>query len=297
MDWKTIGQAIGNAMDVKLFKLGETQVTGSTLFAVLIIILATYLLSRWSQRGLERLLVKSGVKKESTILIIRRTAHYLIVLTGIVASLQTVGIDLSTLFAAGAVFAVGLAFAMQTIAQNFVSGIILLIERTIKQGDVLEVEGQLVKVISMRIRSTLVRTRDEEEIIVPNSLLVQGMVKNYTMSDSAYLLATTVGVVYGSDMKKVREILEGTIGSLPFDVDQEKSGVLMREFGNSSVDFRVFVMIDDPWRARRLRSKLNEAIWWALKDADITIAFPQLDVHFDSAVEKTFDLVASRGNA
>jgi potassium efflux system protein len=295
MDWTMVRKAIGHAMDVNLFMLGETRVTGSTLVAVLIIILVTYFFSRWSQRWLERLLVRSGVKKEGTIVVTRRLVHYLILLAGIVASLQTVGIDLSTLFAAGAVFAVGLAFAMQNIAQNFVSGVILLVERSIKPGDVLEIEGQMVKVLTMGIRTTLVRTRVQEEMIVPNALLVQGMVKNYTMSDSAYLLGTTVGVVYGSDMKKVRQVLEGVLASLPWGGGPDTSRVLMLEFGNSSVDFRVLTTVDNPWIARRLLSELNESIWWALKEAGITIAFPQLDVHFDPEVERSLELVASRG--
>jgi potassium-dependent mechanosensitive channel len=116
------------------------------------------------------------------------------------------GLDLK-LFAAGAVFAVGLGFAMQNIVQNFVSGVILMVERTIKPDDVLEVEGDIVRVQKMRIRATMVRTRNEEELIIPNSTLVQGAVKNYTLTDSRFLLGTVVGVTYGSDMQLVREVL------------------------------------------------------------------------------------------
>ena len=115
---------------------------------------------------------------------------------------------LEALFAAGAVFAIGLGFAMQNIVQNFVSGVILLAERTIKPGDVLQVDGRFVKVRHMGIRSTICRTLDEEEIIVPNATIVQSTVTNYTLQDSLFRLRCTVGVVYGSDMVLVKNTLQ-----------------------------------------------------------------------------------------
>ncbi len=293
MEWTASLQAIKEVLGIRIFALGKTQITTGTLVFILVIVIATILLSRLAQRSLERVLTKSGMKKESTVQVIRRLTHYAILLAGLVAALQTVGIDLSTLFAAGAVFAVGLGFAMQNIAQNFVSGIILLVEQSIKPGDVLEVEGEVVRVVKMGIRSTLVRTRNEEELIVPNAILAQGMVKNYTLSDSSYLLKAEVGVIYGSDMKMVREVLEQAAASVPWRDQSQEPRVLMREFGDSSVNFSVFVWIDEPWPARRLLSDLNESIWWALKDAGITIAFPQLDVHFDPEVEKSLRLVST----
>jgi len=203
---------------------------------------------------------------------------------------------LSTLFAAGAVFAVGLGFAMQNVAQNFVSGVILMVERSIKPGDILMVEDQMVRVERMGIRSTIVRNRDEEELIVPNSILAQGSVKNYTLTDNLYLLKAEVGVVYGSDMKLVREVLERTARGIPWRVEKEEPRILLRQFGSSSVDFQVFIWVDQPWISRRLLSDANERIWWALKEAGVTIAFPQLDVHFDAPVEESFRLVAGRSN-
>ena len=182
---------------------------------------------------------------------------------------------------------------MQNIAENFVSGIILLVERSIKPGDIIEVEKDVVKVIKMGIRSTLVRTRNEEELIVPNAILAQAMVKNFTFSDSSYLLKAQVGVTYDSDMKLVKEVLDKAANSVTWSDKSQTPRVLMTEFGDSSVNFSVFVWINEPWPARRFLSDLNETIWWSLKDAGITIAFPQLDVHFDPEVERSLRLVSS----
>ncbi len=270
---------------VELFTVRTTTVTVGSLIIVIIIVLATYFLSRLSRRGIHRFFEKKELKNRENSAIIQRISQILIMLAGGVAALQVLGIDLSTLFAAGAIFAVGFGFAMQNIAQNFVSGIILLVEKSIKQGDVLEIEGEVVKVVKMGIRATMVRTRNEEELIVPNSTLVQGMVKNYTLSDASYLLTTTVGVVYSSDMKRVIEVLEKTARDIPWRDQKQVPKVLMSEFADSSVNFKVYVWIHEPWSARQLKSELNTAIWWALKAADIVIAFPQLDVHLDPRIE------------
>ncbi|MFH1844578.1 MAG: mechanosensitive ion channel domain-containing protein, partial [bacterium] len=170
------------------------------------------------------------------------------------------------------------------IVQNFVSGIILLAERTIKPGDVLQVDGRFVKVRHMGIRATIARTLDEEEIIVPNAAIVQGTVTNYTLQDSLYRLRATVGVVYGSDMKLVRETLETAARSQSWRYPAKDPVVFMTDFADSAVVWEVSVWIDDPWVMRRAKSDLNEAIWWALKEQGIVIAFPQVDVHLDEEV-------------
>lgn len=280
--------SIKEGLAVDLFMIGETQIKVSTLVVIALIIVTTLLLSRVIQRVLVRLLMKAGINAESSLHLIRKLVHYTLLIGGLVASLQTMGIDLSTLFAAGAVFAVGVGFAMKNIAENFVSGLILLVEQSIKPGDVLQLESEVVRVERIGIRSTLVRTRNEEEVIVPNSILVQSMVRNFTLSDSSYLLGATVGVVYKSDMKKVRQVLEATALEIPFRDMSQEPRILMKEFADSAVVFSVYIWINEPWIARRLGSELNEAIWWALKDAGITIAFPQLDVHFDTQAEQAF---------
>lgn len=290
MEWTDVLPRVKEGLGMRLFNIGDTEITAGTFAVIAVIVFATLLLSRIIQRSLARIMGKSGMGKESTIQIAQRLTHYIILLGGFVAALQTIGIDLSTLFAAGALFAVGLGFAMQNITQNFVSGVILLVEQSIKPGDVLEVDGQVVRVMKMGIRSTVVRTRNQEELIVPNATLVQGMVKNFTLTDSRFLLRAEVGVVYDSDMKQVVSVLEQVAGSLPWRDQTEAPRVLMREFGDSSVNFSVMVPVNQPWIARRLLSELNTAIWWAFKEANIVIAFPQIDVHFDPPVTESFGL-------
>jgi small-conductance mechanosensitive channel len=203
---------------------------------------------------------------------------------GVFAALRVAGIDLTALFAAGALFAVAFGFAMQKMTPNFVSGVILLTEGAIKPGDVLQIEGRMVRVRDMGIRATIVRTLDDEDMIIPNWVLVQSAVTNYTYRDSVIRLRVLVGVSYGPNLRRVREALEGAVQNLDWTSKENEPVILLSEFGSSSVDFEVSVWIDDPWRSRRARSALREAIWWAFKDSGITIALPQLDLHLDEPV-------------
>ena len=185
-------------------------------------------------------------------------------------------------------FAIAIGFAMQNIVQNFVSGIILLIERTIKPGDILEIEGTVVKVIDMGIRTTVVRTWREEELIMPNSIFAQTTVKNYTLNDNEFRLGVEVGVAYESDMRKVIEVLETTARDVTWRLPEPEPRVLLQDFGDSAVIFGVYVNIDDPWKQRVYMSDLRKAVWFAFKEAGITIAFHQVDIHFDPPVTEAF---------
>lgn len=272
---------LDHALDVRLFEIGGTSITVATLVIFVAIVLATMLASRLTQRAITKGFKARKVTDEGTIGVTTRLTHYLILTVGLGVGLHTLGINLTGLFAAGAVLAVGIGFAMQTIAQNFVSGVILLIERSITPGDVIEIDGQLVRVSRMSIRTTHARTLDDEEVIVPNSHLVQSMVTNYTLRDTLYRISSEVGVIYGSDMKQVRETLERAAAAIDWRTRDRDPVVLLVGFGDSAVNFRVSVWIDDPWTMMRKKSALNETVWWALKEAEITIAFPQLDLHLD----------------
>ena len=270
--------------DVKLFDLGTTPITVGTVVVMLAVLLVTWLVSWTVTRTVRKALGLKGIEDTGTIAVVTRFLHYFILGAGLFVALRVAGVDLTALFAAGAVFAVAFGFAMQNITANFVSGMILLTERAIKPGDVLHVEGKMVRVRDMGIRATIVRTLDDEDVIIPNAVLAQGSVLNHTFRDSLMRLRVAVGVSYGSDLRLVREVLTAAATHLDWRTQEKNPVILLTDFGNSSVDFEVSVWIEDPWLSRRNRSDLREAIWWALKEADITIAFPQLDLHLDEPV-------------
>ncbi len=282
-------------LNIALFDVSGTTITVATLLYFVIVIVLTFVAAGLLQRGVARAFHKEGQKDEGTAAVASRLVRYVVLVVGLSVGVHNLGIDLTALFAAGAVFAVAIGFAMQNIAQNFVSGVIVLLERAIKPGDVLEVEGRMVRVRDMGIRATIARTLDEEDIIIPNSLLVASSVKNYTLKDSLYRLRAWVGVVYSSDLTLVRQVLEKTATGLDWRSRQQKPRIQLKEFADSSVNFEVSVWINDPWTMQQRRNDLNEAVWWALKEAGVVIAFPQLDVHFDPQVVES--LSAARKTA
>jgi small-conductance mechanosensitive channel len=295
LSWRDrIGEG-ASLFDIRLFEISGTPVTVVTLAIFVLVLLATLVIARLLQRLFIRAFAARGQQDEGSVAASARLIRYGVWVTGLAVGVHSLGINLTALFAAGAVFAVAIGFAMQNIAQNFVSGVIVLAERAIKPGDVLAVDGRLVRVRDMGIRATIARTLDEEDIIIPNNQLVTTSVKNYTLRDSLYRLRATVGVTYGSDMARVREVLEAVAAELDWGSREQPPRVFLLEFADSAVVWEVSVWMDDPWQMNRCRSQLNEAIWWALKEAGITIAFPQVDVHFDPPVSAALESMRAAG--
>lgn len=270
---------------LRLFTLAGTSVNVATLAVSFAIAVLSFFLARFAERASAKFLRIRGVTDEGSLGATGRLVYYAILAVGLATAVHMLGINLAALFAAGAFLAIALGFAMQNITQNFVSGLILLVERTIKPGDIIEIENRMVKVTKLGMRATVVRTWDSEDFIIPNSLLVSSTVKNFTLRDRQHRIRTTVGVAYESDMKRVRTALEECAAGLTWREQSTHPVVLMKQFGSSSVDFDVSVWVNDPFSRSISQSNLNEAVWFALKNAGITIAFPQLDVHLGEPSE------------
>ncbi|MEO7366521.1 MAG: mechanosensitive ion channel domain-containing protein [Gemmatimonadaceae bacterium] len=269
-----------------LFTIARTPVTVMTLVVFLAIAVLAFWASRLAGRATKRGFAMRGVTDEGTTGAAARLVQYVVMIFGLGIALQTLGVDLNALFAASAFFAVALGFAMQNVAQNFVSGVILLTERTIKPGDILRVEDRVVRVTRMGLRSTVARTRDEEDLIIPNSVLVANTVTNYTLRDAVYRVRATVGVSYEANLDAVTEILTAAASELPERFMGRDPRVLLTGFGDSSVNFEVSVWIQDPWLSPVNMSALNYAIWRGLRNGGVTIPFPQRDIHVISLPEK-----------
>ncbi len=209
---------------------------------------------------------------------VAQVVGYGVRLAAITVALQIAGVDIGSVLAAGAVVAVGIGFAMQKVAENFVSGVILLAERSIREGDIIDFDGRIARVRHMGIRATVVETLDDEEIIVPNSILAQSAIKNLTLTEPLYRLRVRVGVAYSSDLAMVEELLRSTARAVAWREPSREPVILLADFASSSVDFEVCVWTQDVWALRRSQSELRKAIWRALQEAKVVIPFPQLDV-------------------
>ena len=222
--------------------------------------------------------------------------HYLTMTIGLVVGLRFVGVGFSALAILAGLLGIGIGFGLRNIAENFISGLIILAERPIKIGDFIElgpgdVEGQVRRI---RARSTTVVTRDNISIIIPNSEFVAGRVTNWSHSDPKVRLAIHVGVVYGSDTDLVRKALLEVADRHGKVLNRPAPEVEFRAFGASSLDFILRAWIDQQVDRFRIASDLRFAVDSTFRRYNIEIAFPQLDLHLKSTHGPLLEAVAAR---
>jgi potassium-dependent mechanosensitive channel len=269
---RDIYSIIWTALNTSLITLAGTPVSVVTVMTVLVMLIVAHRGSTLGQAAFLRFARSRGVGDEGSVGTVMRLLHYSIVAVALVVALQTVGVQLDALLTFGAVFAVGIGLALQGIAQNFVSGIILLLEQSIRPRDVVEVDAQLV--ISV----------NGDRRIVPNSALVQATVRNFTMRSKAVRLKTEVGVAYATPPAHAREVLLAAARAVEDRLEEREPVVQFKAFGDSALLFDVFLWIGDPWLIPVMRDRLNQHIWEALAEAKISIPFPQRDLHVKGAV-------------
>ncbi|WP_456273552.1 mechanosensitive ion channel family protein [Bacillus sp. AK031] len=273
-------------MFAELFSAGQMKVT---VFLIVIAVLIISLASRFSKVVTKAILpamynhynLDKGLR-----FTFDRIAHYTIMVLAFIISLTTVGIDLSALTVFAGIISVGIGFGLQNIASNFISGIILLFERPIKVGDRVIVDEIIGDVEEIKMRATVIKTLDNEHIIVPNSYFLEEKVVNRSFSDPRLRLVLPIGVAYGTDVEKVRELLlqvakDESEASLTV-LDSPEPFVNFVGFGESSLDFELFLWISDPNQFVVIKSNVNFRINRILSDNGIEIPFPQRDLHIRS---------------
>jgi small-conductance mechanosensitive channel len=266
-----------------LFEISGHKISFLSMIATGIIFYGAILLSRASENLMRRILdekttLDSGVKDS-----INRFTRYTVLMVGGLVALDTVGISMSSLAALGAVLMVGIGFGLQNITQNFISGLIILLERPIKVGDLVEVEGVSGKVVDIRARSTIIHTRDDVAIIVPNSQFISEQVINESFSGEKIRLSVAVGVSYSSDPREIEKVLKEVATSHSKILKSPNPDVLFKNFGDSSLDFELRVWISELWYNEQIMSDLRFAISQSFKENNIEIPFPQRDLHLRSS--------------
>jgi small-conductance mechanosensitive channel len=202
---------------------------------------------------------------------------------GVLVTLDTAGVKLSTLTIFGGALGLGLGFGLQNIANNLVSGIILLLDRSIKQGDVITVGDSYGWVVKLHARYIVVRTRDGVEKLIPNANLIASEITNWSHSDRAVRLHVKVGVSYKSDPFKIRDLLLHVADNHERVLKYPQPNVLFINFGESSLDFELRLWINDPQEGiENVRSAMRFEIWKVFKENGIEIPFPQRDLHIKS---------------
>ena len=211
--------------------------------------------------------------------------RYLLIVVGAFVAFKSLGLNATTIAAITGGLSVGIGFGLREILSNFVSGVILLFEGSLRPGDIVHIDDEISIVKRLSIRSTTVRTLNNVEKIIPNQVFVTDSVTTYTGSDRSVRLQLPVGASYNDDPEAVIEILLAVAQAYPVVLTEPPPEVRLIGFGDSSVDFELAVWLDNPLLIPRVTSDLNRAIWQAFAQHNIEIPFPQRDLHLRSGID------------
>lgn len=266
----------------KSYAFGSIELSVGEVIAFVAVIAGTFVVVRLvhfllSQEVLPRFDLGQGTEAAISL-----TVSYLLVALGVVLAFGNAGVNPEQLALLGGALGVGIGFGLQNVVSNFVSGLILVAERPIKVGDVIEMEDLVGTVQRIGIRSSTVRSLTGAEVIVPNADLISGNLVNWTLSDARRRIDVKVGTGYDHDPAEVKQILEGAVRGQRGVLHDPKPEVLCTGFGDSSVDFEVRVWTSSYSEGVRVYSALAQRIYAVLAEEGIEIPFPQRDLHVKS---------------
>jgi potassium efflux system protein len=284
MNWLADFPALAwSFLNRKIFAISGSPITPLSLLALALAMVAVFALGRWARRLVSRVILSRGNDAQRGLAYsIGAIVQYSVTILGVLVALDNVGISLTALAAFGAILTVGIGFGLQNIAQNFISGIILLIERPVQKGDFIIVGNTVGTVDSISMRATRVLSRDNVSIIVPNSKLITETVINQSAPDGIFRAHVAIGVAYGSDTKVVHDTLLTVAKSVPAVLAVPAPAVFFRDFADSSLSFELVIWLADPAPEPRVTSDLRFGIDAAFRAAGIEIPFPQRDLHLRS---------------
>jgi len=282
-----------NWLATPLFSIGNIHLSMSHLiFAALSLVIGFWLARHIRKQMLERLSGIAGLDK-SAVYTISTLVFYSITVVTLLVTFSVLGFDITNLAIVAGALSVGIGFGLQDIAKNFISGLLLLFDRSIKVGDFIELTNSGLRgtVEHIRVRSTIVKTADDLDVVVPNSQFLSDQVINWTMSSDYLRLHIPFGVAYGSDVPGLRDIMLKLADELP-DVEKSsatrRSSVWFMEMADSSLNFELLVWVKGSatLNAAAKKSEYTYAIYQVLLDNGFQIPFPQRDLHIKSMPEK-----------
>jgi len=273
--------AINSITNFEIFSIGKFSLTIGMVFTVVLLIVITRLLL-WV---IEKIIFRNRKFRkyeEGSLHSLFQIIKYIVWIFTILIVLETIGLKLDILLAGSAALLVGIGLGLQNTFNDFISGLILLFEGSIRVGDILQVDDEVVKIKRIGMRTSEAINRNDIVTILPNSLITTNKVINWSHQSKKTRFKIDVGVSYGSDVKLVMDILKQSALEHPEITDKESIAVLFLDFGTSSLDFRLLFFSHNIFRIEKVKSEIRIIINRKFIENNITIPFPQMDLHLKS---------------
>ncbi|MGB5361437.1 MAG: mechanosensitive ion channel domain-containing protein [Eudoraea sp.] len=274
-------ETLNKILEFEILSLSNYTIRISDLVTILIILIITKLILWVIKKALFRK-YKFRKTDPGTTYALYQIIKYVIWVMAIGLLLETIGVKVTLLLAGSAALLVGVGLGLQQTFNDVISGIILLSERSIKINDVLEIDGDVVKIEGIGLRTSKALNRDDISIIIPNSLITTSKVINWSHQSKKTRFKIDVGVAYGSDVDKVIKILEESAFEHPEVSNRELVEARLMNFGNSSLDFQLLFFSKNIFRIGKAKSDIRRIINKKFAENKVTIPFPQMDLHLRS---------------
>ena len=267
---------IFDGLEAVHWKVGNTRLSLLSLLQGSISALVVLVLALWLSNALEARLLRGARESLSLRKMLANTMRALLLLVGLMFALSAAGIDLTALSVLGGALGVGIGLGLQKLAANYVSGFVILAERSVRIGDMVQVDGFEGRITNINTRYTVIRALNGRESIVPNEMLVTQRVENLSLADPQVAFGTDVQVAYGTDVEALVPKLQQAVRGVPRVLSEPMPSVQLKSFGADGLDLHIGFWISDPHAgAGNVRSDVNLALLRALNAAGVEIPFPQ----------------------
>ncbi|MEM6720388.1 MAG: mechanosensitive ion channel domain-containing protein [Bacteroidota bacterium] len=263
-------------LDIVLYKHGEITITVQVVLTLVVVLISTHFILKLARRTVSKRLDEDGKNRFKTVFTFLK---YFIFSIAIITSLDASGIHITALLAASTALFVGIGLGMQKLFQDIISGIFILVDKTIMVNDVIEIDKKVGKVTQVGLRTTKAITHDEKILVIPNHKFLNETLYNWTQNDVRTRESVSIGVAYGTDIDLVQALLFGIAAQDEAILNDPKPTIFFEDFGDSALKFKLHFYIGDSFHLPAVQSRLRYKIYNTFNENNISIPFPQRDVY------------------
>jgi len=269
-------QEIKNILGLSFKLTKNVEISIQDILILIFVLLITLLLLRLIRKLISRKLPQEDKLKFKAVFSYITWFSYVIIF---LITLHAVGVNVTGIFAASAALLIGIGLSLQTLFQDIISGIFILIDQSVHVGDIIELDGKIGRVEEIKLRTTRAVTFDNKVLVIPNHLYLTNSLYNWTQNGKTTRESVTVGVAYGSDIELVKRLLLQAADTHELILKFPAPLVLFTNFGESSLDFKLIITLNDSFKAAIPKSELRFEIDRLFRENNVSIPFPQRDIH------------------